>query len=141
MQQQGQLKQAEQLYAEVLKRPGLGEQLQREHRIVIAGPTTLWAILNSLQMGFRTLAIERRSSEVWALLGAVKTEFGKFGTVLDKVQKNLSTAATKIDEARKNTRAIERKLTAVQELPTADAGVLLDGLVVDAEEPALPVAS
>jgi DNA recombination protein RmuC len=129
------------LYAEVLRRPGLGEYLQRDLRIVIAGPTTLWAILNSLQMGFRTLAIERRSSEVWALLGAVKTEFGKFGTVLDKIQKNLSHAATKIDEARKNTRAIERKLTAVQELPVAEAGALLEGMVADTCEPEVAVAS
>ena len=71
------------LYAEVLRRPGLADCLQREHRMVIAGPTTLWAILSSLQMGFRTLAIEKRSTEVWALLAAVKTEFTKFGTVLD----------------------------------------------------------
>ncbi len=89
------------LYAEVLRRPGLADALQRDHRIVIAGPTTLWGILTSFQMGFRTLAIERRSSEVWALLGAVKTEFAKFGTVLDGIQKNLHRAATKIDEARK----------------------------------------
>jgi DNA recombination protein RmuC len=127
------------LYAEVLRRPGLGEQLQRDYRIVIAGPTTLWAILNSLQMGFRTLAIQRRSSEVWSLLGAVKTEFGKFGTVLDRIQKNLNTAASKIAEARKNTRVIERKLSEVQELPSADALALLDGVLID-PEPALPLA-
>ena len=119
------------LYAEVLRRPGLADTLQRDHRVVVAGPTTLWAILNSLQMGFRTLAIERRSSEVWALLGAVKTEFGKFGTVLDKIQKNLQHATTKIDEARKGTRAIERKLTDVQELPVTDAVALLDGIAID----------
>jgi DNA recombination protein RmuC len=119
------------LYAEVLRRPGLAEFVQREYRIVIAGPTTLWAILTSLQMGFKTLAIERRSSEVWALLGAVKTEFGKFGTVLDGIQKNLNRAATKIDEARKGTRAIQRKLTDVQELPQSEAAVLLDGGVLD----------
>lgn len=124
------------LYAEVLRRPGLGEQLQRDLRIVIAGPTTLWAILNSLQMGFRTLAIERRSSEVWTLLGAVKTEFGKFGSVLDKIQKNLNNAATKIDEARKGTRAIERRLTDVQELPSADAADLLGSIVIETAEPA-----
>lgn len=119
------------LYAEVLRRPGLVDLVQREHRIVIAGPTTLWAILTSLHMGFKTLAIERRSSEVWALLGAVKTEFGKFGTVLDGIQKNLNRASTKIDEARKGTRAIQRKLTDVQELPQADAAALLDGFVVE----------
>ena len=122
------------LYAEVLRRPGFSDLLQREHRIVIAGPTTLWAILNSLQMGFRTLAIERRSSEVWALLGAVKTEFGKFGSVLDQIQKNLQSAATKIDTARKGTRAIERKLVEVQELPVAEAAALLESVVVDDRE-------
>ncbi|HEU4690267.1 MAG TPA: DNA recombination protein RmuC [Vicinamibacterales bacterium] len=118
------------LYAEVLRRPGLADALQRDHRIVIAGPTTLWGILTSFQMGFRTLAIERRSSEVWALLGAVKTEFAKFGTVLDGIQKNLHRAASKIDEARKGTRTIQRKLSDVQELPSADATTLLEGLVV-----------
>jgi DNA recombination protein RmuC len=120
------------LYAEVLRRPGLSDFVQREYHIVVAGPTTLWAILNSLQMGFRTLAIERRSSEVWSLLGAVKTEFGKFGAVLDGVQKNLQRASTKIDEARKGTRAIERRLTDVQELPAADAATMLDGILPDA---------
>jgi DNA recombination protein RmuC len=120
------------LYAEVLRRPGLAAFVQREYRVVIAGPTTLWAILTSLQMGFKTLAIERRSSEVWALLGAVKTEFGRFGAVLDGIQKNLSRAATKIDEARKGTRAIQRKLTDVQELPQSEAAGLLDGVGLDA---------
>jgi DNA recombination protein RmuC len=119
------------LYAEVLRRPGLADGLQRDHRIVIAGPTTLWGILTSFQMGFRTLAIERRSSEVWALLGAVKTEFAKFATVLDGIQKNLHRAATKIDEARKGTRTIQRKLSDVQELPTTEAAALLEGLVVN----------
>ena len=122
------------LYAEVLRRPGLVDVLQREHRVVVTGPMTLWAVLNSLQMGFRTLAIQHRSSEVWALLGAVKTEFGKFGTVLDAIQKNLHRAATKIDEARKGTRAIERKLTGVQELPVAEAALLLDGALLEAPE-------
>jgi DNA recombination protein RmuC len=119
------------LYADVLRRPGLADGLQRDHRIVIAGPTTLWGILTSFQMGFRTLAIERRSSEVWALLGAVKTEFTKFATVLDGIQKNLHRAATKIDEARKGTRTIQRKLSDVQELPTTEAAALLEGLVVN----------
>ncbi|HVQ15941.1 MAG TPA: DNA recombination protein RmuC, partial [Vicinamibacterales bacterium] len=122
------------LYAEVLRRPGLADCLQREHRIVIAGPTTLWGILTSFQMGFRTLAIERRSTEVWALLGAVKTEFAKFGTVLDGIQKNLHRAATKIDEARRGTRTIQRKLSDVQELPAADSTALLEGLVINLEE-------
>lgn len=92
-------------------------------------------------MGFRTLAIERRSSEVWALLGAVKTEFAKFGTVLDGIQKNLHHAATKIDEARKGTRAIQRKLTDVQELPAAEAAVLLEGIVLENQRDAERVAS
>jgi DNA recombination protein RmuC len=126
------------LYAEILRRPGLADLLQRQHRIVLAGPTTLWAILTSLQMGFKTLAIERRSSEVWALLGAVKTEFGKFGTVLDRVQKNLQSATNKIDEARRGTRAIERKLADVQELPAPDAVALLEAPVIEIEpEPEL----
>ena len=122
------------LYAEVLRRPGLADCLQRTHRIVIAGPTTLWGILTSFQMGFRTLAIERRSSEVWALLGAVKTEFARFATVLDGIQKNLHRAASKIDEARKGTRTIQRKLSDVQELPSTEASALLDGLVINVEE-------
>src|SRR5262245_44699349 len=119
------------LYAEVLRRPGLADCLQRDHRIVIAGPTTLWGILTSFQMGFRTLAIERRSSEVWALLGAVKTEFAKFATVLDGIQKNLHRAATKIDEARKGTRTSQRKLSGVQELPSTEASALLEGVVIN----------
>jgi DNA recombination protein RmuC len=119
------------LYAEVLRRPGLADFLQRHHRIVIAGPTTLWGILTSFQMGFRTLAIERRSSEVWALLGAVKTEFAKFSTVLDGIQKNLHRAASKIDEARKGTRTIQRKLSDVQELPTTETSALLEGVLID----------
>jgi DNA recombination protein RmuC len=122
------------LYAEVLRRPGLVDCLQRDHRIVIAGPTTLWGMLTSFQMGFRTLAIERRSTEVWALLGAVKTEFAKFGTVLDAIQKNLQRASTKIDEARRGTRTIQRKLSDVQEMPAADSTALLEGLVINVEE-------
>jgi DNA recombination protein RmuC len=115
------------LYAEVLRRPGLAEQLQRECRVNLAGPTTLWAILNSLQMGFRTLAIQKRSSEVWAVLGAVKTEFGKFTEVLDKVQKKLEEASKTIDQTGARTRAIERKLREVEALPAADTRALLDG--------------
>lgn len=105
------------LYAEVLRRPGLADTLQRECRVVIAGPTTLTALLNSLQMGFRTLAIEKRSSEVWQLLGAVKTEFGKFGDVLDKVKEKLDQASKTIDSAGVRTRAIERRLRGVEALP------------------------
>lgn len=109
------------LYAEVLRRPGLCEQLQREYRVVVTGPTTLTALLNSLQMGFRTLAIEKRSSEVWALLGAIKTEFCKFGDLLDKTQKKLTEAGNTIEDAARKSRTIERKLKDVQSLPAADA--------------------
>ena len=108
----------ESIYAEIIRRTALVEQLQREFRVIVTGPTTLGAILNSLQMGFRTLAIEKHSSEVWTVLAAVKTEFGKFGGMLEKVQKNLETAGSQLDEViGKRTRAIERKLRQVQELP------------------------
>jgi DNA recombination protein RmuC len=118
------------LYAEVIRRPGLFEALQRDLRVVVTGPTTLSATLNSLQMGFRTLAIEKRSSEVWLLLGAVKTEFGKFGGVLDKTSKQLETVRRSIDEAGTRTRAIERKLRSVESLSTDQSRGLLgeDGL-------------
>jgi len=108
------------LYAEVLRQPGLCDNLQREYRIVVTGPTTLAALLNSLQMGFRTLAIEKRSSEVWQLLGMVKTEFGKFGDVLAKTKKKLQEAGNTIDQAEVRTRAIERKLRDVQEISQTD---------------------
>jgi DNA recombination protein RmuC len=113
------------LYAEVLRRPGLCDVLQREYRIVVTGPTTLAALLNSLQMGFRTLAIEKRSSEVWELLSVVKTEFGKFGDVLAKTKKKLQEASNTIDKAEVRTRAIERKLKKVQEIPDTDAVKLI----------------
>ncbi len=113
------------LFAEVLRRTGLADFLQREQRVVIAGPTTLWSILNSLQMGFRTLAIQKRSSEVWNLLAAVKTEWTKYGDVLAKVQKKLNEASNTIDDAQKRTRAIGRKLKTVQELPASDAQAVL----------------
>jgi DNA recombination protein RmuC len=112
------------LYAEVLRRPGLADGLQREARVTIAGPTTLAAILNSLQMGFRTLAIEKRSSEVWALLGGVKTEFSRFGEVLEKTQKKLQEASNTIEAATVRSRTIERKLRTVQDLPPALPGIL-----------------
>ncbi|GDY23541.1 DNA recombination protein RmuC [Verrucomicrobiota bacterium] len=114
------------LYAEALRRPGLIEFLQREYRVNVAGPTTLGALLNSLQMGFRTLAIQKRSSEVWLVLGAVKTEFGRFGEVIERVQKKLTEASNAMEGAATRTRAIERKLREVQELPAAEAQVLLD---------------
>ncbi|MEG8946900.1 DNA recombination protein RmuC [Rosettibacter firmus] len=114
------------LYAEVLRRPGLAESLQREYRVTIAGPTTLSALLNSLQMGFRTLAIEKRSSEVWKILSSVKTEFGKFGDVLEATQKKLQEASNKIEEATKSTRKIERQLKDVQILPPDEQIKLLE---------------
>ncbi|HEY8328079.1 MAG TPA: DNA recombination protein RmuC [Rhodanobacter sp.] len=114
------------LFAEVLRRPGLFESLQRDHHITVAGPTTLAAILTSLKAGFRTLAIEKRSSEVWQLLGAVKTEFGKFGAVLDKVKKNLDQASNQIDATGVRTRAIERKLRGVETEPGEITLQLLD---------------
>jgi DNA recombination protein RmuC len=105
------------LYAEVTRRPGLMELLQREYRVTVAGPNTLAAFLNSLQMGFRTLAIERRSSEVWQLLAAVKTEFARFGDILDKTQKKLQEASKTIEDASKKSKTIEQKLRNVQSLP------------------------
>ncbi|MEQ1438918.1 DNA recombination protein RmuC [Fontimonas sp. SYSU GA230001] len=113
------------LYAEILRRPGLFEDLQRRHRVTVTGPTNLLAFLNSLQMGFRTLALEKRSSEVWEVLGAVKTEFGKFGEVLDKVRKKLDEATNQLDATGVRTRAITRRLKTVQELPASDAERLL----------------
>ena len=113
------------LYAEVLRMPGIIDTLQREYRIVISGPTTLSAFLNSLQMGFRTLAIEKRSSEVWELLGAVKTEFGKFGEILDKTKKKLQEATNTIDTASRKSRTIQRKLKNVQELPAPESRRLI----------------
>jgi DNA recombination protein RmuC len=113
------------LYAEVLRRPGLMESLQRDHRITLAGPTTLLAMLSSLQMGFRTLALEKRSSEVWQVLGAVKTEFGKFGDVLAKVKTQTQTVLNTIDSAHTRSRAMDRALRQVQALPEAQSKTLL----------------
>ena len=114
------------LYSEFLRRPGVCEYLQNECRVVVAGPTTLIALLNSLQMGFRTLAIEKRTSEVWSLLGAVKTEFSRFGDMLDKTQKKLLEASNTIETAARKTRTIERKLKNVQELSLNEAAIMLD---------------
>lgn len=120
------------LYAEVLRRPGLAESLQRDHRVVVTGPTNTAAMLNSLQMGFRTLAIEKRSSEVWALLGGVKTEFEKFGGVIAETEKKLQEAANKFTAVGVRTRAIQRKLKDVQALPVADTSMdLLDNVTDD----------
>lgn len=116
----------ESLYAEVLRTPGLFELLQKDYKITITGPTTLSALLNSLQMGFRTLAIEKRSSEVWDILGVVKTEFGKFGTVLEKTKKKLQEATNTIENASVRTRAIERQLKNVQELPTSESQLKIE---------------
>ena len=113
------------LFSEVARRSALMQYVQRECRIVVAGPTTLWAILNSLQMGFKTLAIQKRSSEVWNLLAAVKTEWGKYGEVLEKVQKKLQEASNTVDDAARRTRAIGRKLRGVQELPADEAQSVL----------------
>ena len=115
------------LYAEVLRRPGLMESLQREHRITLAGPTTLLAMLSSLQMGFRTLALEKRSSEVWQVLGAVKTEFGKFGDVLASVRSQTQTVLNTIDRAETRSRAMGRALKQVEALPETQAQALLLG--------------
>src|SRR5712692_6387431 len=108
------------LYAEVLRRRGLFESLQRDFRVTVCGPTTLSALLNSLQMGFRTLAIERRSSEVWKVLGGVKSEFGKFAEVLANTKRQLETVANSIDAAETRTRQIERKLRDVESMPALE---------------------
>ncbi len=110
----------ESLYAEVLRNPGLSEELQRQFRVTVAGPTTLAALLNSLQMGFRTLAIQQRSSEVWKVLGGVKTEFGKFGGVLEKVKKKLNEATNVVDQAGVRQRAVARQLKDVEALPGSE---------------------
>jgi len=113
------------LYAEILRRTGLFESLQRDYKISVVGPTNLVAFLSSLQMGFKTLAIEKRSSEVWEILGAVKTEFGHFGDVLEKTKKKLQEASNVIDKAGVRSRAIERKLKTVVELPQEKTVALL----------------
>ncbi len=122
------------LYAEALRRPGLLEALQREHKVMLVGPTTLLATLTSLQMGFRTLALEQRSAEVWEVLGAVKTEFGKFGDVLAKTKKKLDEASKTIDAAEVRTRAMARQLRGVESLPEPRAQALLPGLVAESAD-------
>ncbi|HCY12765.1 MAG TPA: DNA recombination protein RmuC [Gammaproteobacteria bacterium] len=119
------------LYAEVLRQPGLISQLQQDHRVVISGPTTIAALLSSLRLGFRSLAIEKQASEVWQVLAAVKTEFGKFGGVLDKVKKQLATASNTIDETQTRTRAMARKLREVEQLPGGESDELLELLPED----------
>jgi len=117
---------SEGLYAEVIRRTALVQLLQREYHIQISGPSTFAAFLNSLQMGFRSLAIQKRSGEVWKVLGEVKTEFGKYGDLLDAVHKKLVHATDSMDDVRKRSRAIQRKLRAVQELPGASTEILLE---------------
>jgi len=121
------------LYAEALRMAGLDEELRVKHRVSIVGPTILGAYLNSLQMGFRTLAIEKRSSEVWRVLGAVKTEFGKFGESLEAVRKKIDEARNKIDDSAIRSRAVERKLRNVEELPESETAKLLPELDDDQE--------
>lgn len=117
----------ESLYAEILREPGLAQQIQQEYKVIVTGPTTLSAILNSLQMGFRTLAIQRRSSEVWQVLGAIKTEFGKFGELLEKTQKKIHEANSELDKlVGVRTRVIQRKLKEIQELPEKESKNLLE---------------
>lgn len=127
------------LYAEVLRRPELVDDLQHTFRVVVAGPTSLSAILSSLRMGFQTLAIEKRASEVWRVLGAVKTEFGKFAVVLDKVQKQLATASKTIEATGVRTRAIERTLRSVEHLPEEEALDLLPAAPVDSDDDDSPL--
>ncbi len=122
------------LYAEALRRPGLADTLQREWRVSLAGPTTLAALLNSLQMGFRTLAIEQRSAEVWAVLGAVKTEFGKFGEALAHTKKKLDEASNSISKAETRTRQLSRKLRDVEALPAGESEQLIGVAEFDGED-------
>jgi DNA recombination protein RmuC len=125
------------LYAEVVRQPALVEDLQQRYRVVVAGPTTLSALLSSLRMGFQTLAIEQQAVEVWRVLGAVKTEFGKFGATLDKVKRQLDTAGRTIDETGRRTRAMERRLREVEQLPDQEADLVLSigGSLETADEP------
>ncbi|HQU80783.1 MAG TPA: DNA recombination protein RmuC [Azonexus sp.] len=122
------------LYAEALRRPGLADTLQREWRVSLAGPTTLAALLNSLQMGFRTLAIEQRSAEVWAVLGAVKTEFGKFGEALAHTKKKLDEASNSISKAETRTRQLSRKLRDVEALPASESEQMIGVAEFDGED-------
>jgi len=114
------------LFAEVVRRWGLTEKIQRDYRVVVAGPTTLWALLTSLQMGFRTLAIEKKSSEVWRILAEVKKEWENYGNLLDEVQRKLTAASDSIDKARRKTQVIEQKLNRLEELPSTDAARVIE---------------
>jgi len=122
------------LFAEVLRRPGLSDELNRERRVVVAGPTTLYAMLNTLQMGFRTLAIERRSSEVWQVLGAVKTEFARFGEWLEKIRDQVGAVSRTLEHADTRTKQMQRKLRDVEALPAEQAIVVLPAPARDDDE-------
>ena len=129
------------LFAEVLRHPSVVSDLQQQYRVVVAGPTTLAAILTSLRMGFQTLVVEQRAAEVWRVLGAVKTEFGKFGDVLDKVQRQLNTASRTIEETGQRSRAMEKKLRSAERLPDAEAAMVLElpvGEAADATDASPP---
>ncbi|MBQ8985230.1 DNA recombination protein RmuC [Candidatus Saccharibacteria bacterium] len=115
----------ESLYAEIIRIPGLSDEIRQKYNIAIASPSTLPVMLSGLLMGFRTVAIEKRSAEVWQILGAVKAQFGKFGDLLEGVQKKLQESANKIESAKTTSRQIERKLKAVEELPEADSVKLI----------------
>ncbi len=115
------------LYAEAMSRPGLADALQREHRVMLCGPMNLAAMLNSLQLGFRTLAIEQRSTEVWTVLGAVKTEFMKFGDILAKTKERLDQVGRSLEDASRKSTTITRKLRDVEALPEEEADRLLIG--------------
>jgi DNA recombination protein RmuC len=122
------------LFAEVIRRPGLASELQTKHRIMVQGPTTLAALLTSLQMGFRTLAIEKRSSEVWQVLGAAKAEFMKYGQVWERLGKQLDTAKRTVDEAGRRTRAVTRKLRDVETLEATETPALLELVGIDGDD-------
>jgi DNA recombination protein RmuC len=122
------------LFAEVIRRPGLVEAIQNDCRVMITGPANLAAMLNSLQMGFKTLAIEKRSSEVWSLLGMVKTEFSKFGDIVDATKKSIDAAASKFNEVGVRTRAIQKRLRDVEELPAPAAAPLVEAVVAELED-------
>ena len=121
------------LYAEVLRQPALVDELQQRYRVVVAGPTTLAAILTSLRMGFQTLAIEQRAAQVWRILGAVRTEFDKFGGVLDKVKRQLNSASRTIEQTGVRSRAMERKLRSVEQMPDGEAARILELPVLSEE--------
>jgi DNA recombination protein RmuC len=124
----------ESIYAEVIRRSTLVDQLREEYNITVAGPTTLVALLNSLQMGFRTLAIQKRSSEVWKVLGAVKTEFENFGGMLQKAQKNIHTGLGQLEDVvGKRTRAIKKQLKDVEALPAAETKKILPDSVLESD--------